>query len=365
MTDTATESSKKRRRRKRSKHGKDPDEDVEAAGEDEKQVSNESENDPYNDRDDGRGEGDGDDDQEDRGKIEHSKNQEDDGDEEKEKDDTTKKRKRKRKRNKKSTEDASGGTTAKDSAADSDVSKQVSAEYTVFIEGLPFTSTEDDIRAFFDSHGCQDILQMRLPKWQDSGRLRGFGHVVFNSMESKKRALSDEVNGKDIGGRYIAIKEANVPRPGTTAGAGLGAGGIREQPENCKTVFVKNLPYHATEEDILESMRVCGKILDDGVRVVRNNQNGQSKGFAYVEYKTMEGALAAVQKAAKPFGMSVLGRPVFVDYDEGHVKGSFRGRDGKLWTKEHPSNKDSSGGRGRSGFGRGSGRGFGWGRGSK
>ncbi|KAL7465336.1 hypothetical protein ACHAXS_007427, partial [Conticribra weissflogii] len=295
---------------------------------------------------------DDDDDHDDKRKAEGCKKHEDDVNTENVEDDTTKKRKRKRKRNKRSTEDASGGIAVKDSVSGSDVAKQASTEYTVFIEGLPFTSTEDDIRSFFDAHGCHDILQMRLPKWQDSGRLRGFGHVVFNSVESKNRALSDNVNGMKLGGRYIAIKEANAPRPGTTAGAGLGAGGVREQPENCKKVFVKNLPYQATEEDIYESFRVCGKIIDDGVRVVRNNQNGQSKGFAYVEYKTMEGALAAVQKAAKPFGMSVLGRPVFVDYDEGHVKGSFRGRDGKLWTKEHPSNKGAAGGHGRRGGGR-------------
>lgn len=100
-------------------------------------------------------------------------------------------------------------------------------------------------------------------------------------------------------------------------------------------VFVRNLPYAATEEDILENFRVCGKILEGGVRIARNHSTGQSKGFGYVEYKNSEGAYAAVQKAAKPFGLKVLGRPVFVDYDEGSMKGSFRNKDGKLWTKEY------------------------------
>ncbi len=212
-----------------------------------------------------------------------------------------------------------------------------SVEHTVFVEGLPFTSTESDVRFFFTTHDCHDIVQLRLPTWQDSGRLRGFGHVVFASQETRLRALSDEVNGKELCGRYITIKEANAPRAGTTAGAVLGGAPVRAQPGGCKTLFVRNLPYDASEDDIRESFQICGKINDDGARVVRNHSNGQSKGFGYVEFKNAEGALAAVQKASKPFGLTVLGRPVFVDYDEGAMKGSFRDKEGKLWSKEHTS----------------------------
>jgi RNA recognition motif-containing protein len=113
-----------------------------------------------------------------------------------------------------------------------------------------------------------------------------------------------------------------------------------------KAVFVRNLPYDATEDDILENFRVCGKILDGGVRIARNHSTGQSKGFGYVEYKNAEGAYAAVQKAAKPFGLKVMGRPVFVDYDEGTMKGSFRDKEGKLWSKEHGDRGKVKSGRG-------------------
>ena len=260
------------------------------------------------------------------------------------------KKKRKRKRNRKKKTDTTDAENTTEPEADA--AKLSSVEHTVFIEGLPFTSSEDQIRAFFNDLGCNDILQLRLPVWQDSGRLRGFGHVVFASQETRTRALSSEVNGKELGGRYITVKEANAPRAGTTIGAALGGRPVREQPQGCKTVFVRNLPYTATEEEILESFRVCGKILDGGVRIARNHSTGQSKGFCYVEYKNEEGALASVQKAAKPFGLQVQGRPVFVDYDEGTMKNSFRGGDGKLWAKEH-----GDGGGGGGGGGRGGGRG--------
>ena len=284
--------------------------------------------------------------------------EEDDASTNNQEEESNKRKRRKRTRKKKSGND----TNTEDGINNKDSSQQQqqltnNVEHTVFIEGLPFTSTESDVRFFFTTHDCHDIVQLRLPTWQDSGRLRGFGHVVFASQESRTRALSDEVNGKELGGRYITIKEANAPRAGTTAGAFLGSGGgtaPRAQPDGCKTVFVRNLPYDASEDDIRESFRTFGKVIEDGVRVVRNHSNGLSKGFGYVEFKNAEGALAAVQKASKPFGLTVLNRPVFVDYDEGAMKGSFRDRDGKLWNKEHTSNSNSGGKPGRGG-GRGGG----------
>lgn len=288
-------------------------------------------------------------------------------DNEDEGDDTTKEpKKRKRKRNRKKKSDGGGtandndGATNNNEANESDPAKLQSVEHTVFIEGLPFSSTEEEIHSFFISHGCNDILQLRLPTWQDSGRLRGFGHVVFASQETRAHALSDNVNGKELGGRYITVKEANAPKAG-------GQQATRPQPSGCKTVYIRNLPYEASEEQILEAFRICGKIVEGGVRVVRNHASGVSKGFGYVEFKNAEGALAAVQKAAKPFGMLVLERPVFVDYDEGAMKGSFRDREGRLWkgsqSKGHASGNNNRG-RGRGGRGNRGGRsGFGMGRG--
>uniref|UniRef100_A0A7S4N5S8 RRM domain-containing protein n=1 Tax=Odontella aurita TaxID=265563 RepID=A0A7S4N5S8_9STRA len=182
-----------------------------------------------------------------------------------------------------------------------------------------------------------------LCRWQDSGRLRGYGHVVFDEIASRSKALK-ELNGLNLGRRYLTVREPNAPRPGTTAAA---AGGIapRPQPEACRTVFVKNLPYESEEEDIVLAFRPCGKIVEGGVRLARNYTTKQCKGFAYVEFKNPEGAYAAVQKASKPFGMAVKGRPCFVDYDEGKMKGSYRTAEGKLWQSEHGSVHSTGGGR--------------------
>lgn len=243
------------------------------------------------------------------------------------------KAKRKRKRKRKAKKDEEDNTSPPD---DAEQQKMTSLDHTVYVEGIPFDCTEDDVKQWFVSHNCADILQMRLSRWQDTGRLRGYGHVVFDSQESRTRALQ-ELNGKSLGKRYLTIVAPNAPKANTSGSMMMSSPNgstPRVQPEGCKVVFVKNLPYHATEDDILESFQVCGKILDGGIRIARNSATRQSKGFAYVEYKNPEGAQGAVQKASKPFGLKVLDRPVFVDYDEGRMKGSYKTEDGRLWSKE-------------------------------
>ena len=74
------------------------------------------------------------------------------------------KRKRKRKRKKKtnaaSTDD---NATTGDKTADPSIDKLNSNEHTVYLEGIPFVCTEDEVKQFFVSNGCEDVLQLRLP----------------------------------------------------------------------------------------------------------------------------------------------------------------------------------------------------------
>lgn len=233
------------------------------------------------------------------------------------------KRKRKRKRKKKdttSTSVAQGNENSKE-----DVNKLDSLEHTVYVEGIPFNCSDQEVKDFFLQNGIEDIIQMRLPTWQDSGRLRGFGHIVFNTIESRNQAIA--CSGKNLQNRYLTIQAPKVARTNIPQEA-------REQPEGCNKVFVKNLPYDITEEDVENTFRSCGKILQGGIRLARNYQTKQCKGFGYVEFKNPEGAYAAVQRSSK--GTLVInGRACFVDYDEGTMKGSFRDEKGKLWSKEH------------------------------
>lgn len=246
-------------------------------------------------------------------------------------DDSSKpKRKRQRKRKKKSSSSKEEGADDASSSSVTDATKKSEDIIsTVYVEGLPFDATNDEIRDFFETGGIpeSEIIEMRLPKWQDSGRLRGYGHVAFTSAEAAAKAL--EMNGKYLKKRYLSIQKPNLPKV-------LQQREHRDQPDGCKTIFIKNLPYDCTEAEILEALETCGKILDGGVRIAQNHATRQLKGFGYVEFKNAEGAAAAVELAKKPFGLCVKGRPLFVDYEEDNrAKGSFRTTDGQLWHKKY------------------------------
>ena len=97
----------------------------------------------------------------------------------------TRKRKRKRKSRKQEHEGVDSGQHSRDE-------KEVppkTCERTVFVEGIPFHASPDDVKGFFMNHEVDDIEDCRLPQWQDSGRLRGYGHVVFKSKASRDKAI--------------------------------------------------------------------------------------------------------------------------------------------------------------------------------
>ena len=109
-------------------------------------------------------------------------------------------------------------------------------------------------------------------------------------------------------------------------------------PKGCYTLFVHNLPYAARETDIATAFSKFGSVADDHVRIVRNSVTRHSKGFAYVDFESTDALEKFLTcKGNKP--LAVGGRLVRLDYDTGHVKGSFRTQSGRLWSKEHKRQK--------------------------
>ena len=58
---------------------------------------------------------------------------------------------------------------------------------TIYVEGLPYTSNESEVRSYFSE--CGIIKSVRLPVWHDTGRLRGYGHVEFSNEAGAKKAF--------------------------------------------------------------------------------------------------------------------------------------------------------------------------------
>ena len=58
-------------------------------------------------------------------------------------------------------------------------------------------------------------------------------------------------------------------------------------------IYVGNLSYETTEEDLKKAFEVYGAV--DTVRVIKDNYSGRSKGFGFVEMPTKSEAQSAIE----------------------------------------------------------------------
>ena len=77
--------------------------------------------------------------------------------------------------------------------------------YKVFVGGLPFTTTDDELKELFAAHGT--VASATVVKDRDSGRSKGFGFVEFENDEEGK-AAEKALNVTEVGGRSISVAEA-------------------------------------------------------------------------------------------------------------------------------------------------------------
>jgi RNA recognition motif-containing protein len=76
----------------------------------------------------------------------------------------------------------------------------------LFVGNLPFTATEDSVRALFSKHGT--VEKVALITDRDTGRPRGFGFVEMSNADAA-RAMQG-LNGIDFEGRALKVNEAQA-----------------------------------------------------------------------------------------------------------------------------------------------------------
>jgi RNA recognition motif-containing protein len=94
----------------------------------------------------------------------------------------------------------------------------------MYVGNLPFKASAQEITDLFSQYG--GVTDVFLPIDRESGRPRGFAFVSMDTPEAMQAAIAG-LNGKDFGGRLLAINEARPreERPGGFGGGGGGGGG--------------------------------------------------------------------------------------------------------------------------------------------
>ena len=138
------------------------------------------------------------------------------------------------------------------------------------------------------SRGSQQSPRAPSSKAQN----RGFAYVDFTTPPAQKAALG--LSETLLTGRKVLIKDAQSfeGRPQKSAkdeiinGSGAGS-----KPPN-KRIFVGNLDFDTTEEDLRRQFSRCGEIID--VFMATFEDSGFCKGFGLVTFREVEEAARAV-----------------------------------------------------------------------
>jgi RNA recognition motif-containing protein len=84
----------------------------------------------------------------------------------------------------------------------------------LYVGNLPFTATEDAVRALFTPHGT--VEKISLVTDRDTGRPRGFGFVEMSNADASRAIQA--LNGQDFDGRALRINEAQDRASGGSRG---------------------------------------------------------------------------------------------------------------------------------------------------
>jgi RNA recognition motif-containing protein len=118
-----------------------------------------------------------------------------------------------------------------------------------------------------------------------------------------------------------------------------------------RKLYVGNLPFSATEEDISAKFSACGTV--ESAKLITDRDTGRSKGFGFVEMSSDAEAQAAIDKLN---GQDYGGRPMTVNEARPPKKRNGPGGGGGGY--------GGGGGGGRGGYG-GGGGGYGGGGGNR
>lgn len=166
-----------------------------------------------------------------------------------------------------------------------------SRETELFVGGLAYEATENDLHGFFSKFGEIDNISIPM----NNGVSRGIAFVSFTTSQAATSALS--TNGAEYMGRILRVNFSSQKpdrKPGVASGSS-------------STLFVGNLPYSVSEDSLQEFFAGCGDIKQ--VRIAKS-PDGEVKGFGHVEFYDKAGATEGLKLA----GNSLDGRPLKIDF---------------------------------------------------
>jgi len=189
----------------------------------------------------------------------------------------------------------SGEPTSNNLREDQSEKNQKDEDYTIFVGNLPLRITRKSLATLFRECGpvasCRirsvPVTGIKLPKDQ-AGNQRMMKKVCVNTNQIDK-TLTDTVQG------YVVFKNLDDVSKALELNNKLELDGVKIRVDRAvptvdpsRSIFVGNLPYSAKEQTLQEHFEK-GCLLETGdvvgVRLVRDKETFQCKGFGYVLFR--------------------------------------------------------------------------------
>ncbi|KAI0434401.1 hypothetical protein F5Y09DRAFT_296168 [Xylaria sp. FL1042] len=237
------------------------------------------------------------------------------------------------------------------------------SEYGIWIGNLPFTLTRVELfKWLVDCSGGtikeENITRVNLPLNKDRNKQarqrnedapqqskpqnKGFAYVDFDSEAAAIAAMA--LTETELEGRKVLIKNATSfegrpqkepAAPATEDSAtngveanGAGSTAARQQNNASRKIYVGNLSFQVTEDDLRAQFGKCGET--EWVKTATFEDSGKCKGYGWVKFKEAEAAAWAVKGFVK-IKEEIETEDDFRDADEDDdVEGENKGKQRKF-----------------------------------
>jgi len=177
-----------------------------------------------------------------------------------------------------------------------DPSIRKSGKGNIFIKNLDKSIDNKMLYDTFCTFG--NILSCKIA-YDEEGRSKGYGFVHYETEEAAETAI-EKVDGKMLKEKIVYVGKFK-----RKAERELEDGSTERKYTN---IFVKNLDEETNEEDLVAAFAKFGDITQ-GALALMKDVDGKSKGFAFINFDTMEAARLAVEEMN---GFELKGKAMYV-----------------------------------------------------
>ncbi|KAL4556857.1 hypothetical protein LXL04_035022 [Taraxacum kok-saghyz] len=163
----------------------------------------------------------------------------------------------------------------------------------VYVGGIPYYSTVDDIRSYFE--GCGSITEIDCLKFPETGKFNGIAMISFRTEAASKRALA--LDGSDMGGLSLKVQPYKATREKKVSDF------APAMLDGYNRIYVGNLSWDMTEDELKKFFSDCSI---SSIRLGKDKETGEFKGFAHVDFSDSLSLTMSLKLDQKP----LFGRPV-------------------------------------------------------